>query len=113
MCAVVAYVHGAGAVASYDSATAPKAILINATTMNETGPVYVPAGSNLTILGISAYQNDESWVGGLGKVTVSYEPLASDNIRKIQLGDVCSLILAFCLLISRTGTAYFSCLRFC
>ena len=88
MFAVVAYVYVVGALSSTDSAKPPKAIMINATTMNGSGPVFVPAGSNLTIIGVSAYQKAELWYGGLAKITVRYEPFASDNIRNIQLNDV-------------------------
>ena len=75
------------ALASNDSALVPKAIFFNATTMNGTGPVYIPAGSNFTILGISAYGDHENWLGGLAKTTVRYEMLATDNILNIRLGD--------------------------
>ena len=88
MFAVVAYVHVVGALSSTDSAKPPKAIMINATTMNGSGPVYVPAGSNLTIIGVSAYETTEQWFGGLAKITTRYEPFASDAIHNIQLNDV-------------------------
>jgi hypothetical protein len=84
---VVAYVHGVGALLSTDSASPPKAIVITATTMNGSGPVYVPAGSNLTIIGVSAYETTDDWFGGLAKITTRFEPLASDAIRNIQLND--------------------------
>ena len=88
MFAVIAYVHVVGALSSTDPAKPPKAIVINATTMNGSGPVFVPAGSNLTIIGISAYETAEQWLGGLAKITELYEPLATDALRNIQLNDV-------------------------
>lgn len=92
---VVVYVHVVVAVTSNDSASFPKAIFINATTMKGTGPVYVPTGSNLTILGISPYVDYENWFGGLAKITVRYEMLATNSILNIQLGDK-SVCVPFC-----------------
>ena len=90
MVLVVSYVHlVVAAITTNNTVSYPKAIIINSTTMSGTGPMYVPAGSNLTILGITAntaYEQD-SWTCGLAKITVRYEMNATNSILNIQHGD--------------------------